>query len=45
MAHPQVIGRPARVRIVERLIRHILGAKDVWIARPPEIAAPYLSRR
>jgi peptidoglycan/xylan/chitin deacetylase (PgdA/CDA1 family) len=45
MAHPQVIGRPSRMRMVERLIRHILGKHDVWIARPIEIAEHYLAQR
>jgi len=45
MGHPQVIGRPSRMRMVERLIQHILEKKDVWIARPIEIAEHYLSQR
>lgn len=45
MGHPQVIGRPSRIRMVERLIQHILGKKNVWIARPIEIAEHYLSQR
>ncbi len=38
MGHPQVIGCPSRMRIVERLIRHMLGKKDVWFAVPIEVA-------
>ena len=45
MGHPQVIGRPSRMRMVERLIQYILAKKDVWIARPIEIAEHYLSQR
>jgi peptidoglycan-N-acetylglucosamine deacetylase len=45
MGHPQVIGRPSRMRMVERLIQHIQAKKDVWIARPLEIAEHFLSQR
>ena len=45
MGHPQVIGRPSRMRMVERLIQHILGKKDVWIAPPIEIARHVLAQR
>jgi peptidoglycan/xylan/chitin deacetylase (PgdA/CDA1 family) len=45
MGHPQVIGRPSRLRMVERLIQHILAKKDVWIAPPIEVAEHYLSQR
>jgi peptidoglycan-N-acetylglucosamine deacetylase len=45
MGHPQVIGRPSRMRMVERLIQHILAKKDVWIAPPIEVAEHYLSQR
>jgi peptidoglycan/xylan/chitin deacetylase (PgdA/CDA1 family) len=45
MGHPQVIGRPSRMRMVERLLKHILAKKDVWIAPPIEIAEHYLSQR
>jgi peptidoglycan/xylan/chitin deacetylase (PgdA/CDA1 family) len=38
MFHPQVMGRPSRMRMLERLVQHILGKKNVWIARPGEIA-------
>ncbi len=44
MMHPQVMGRPSRMRMLERLIQHILGKKDVWIARPIEIAEHWLAR-
>ena len=45
MGHPQVIGRPSRMRMVARLLEHILAKGDVWIARPIEVAEHYLSQR
>jgi len=45
MGHPQVIGRPARMRMVARLLEIILGKGDCWIATPLEIAAHYLAHR
>jgi peptidoglycan/xylan/chitin deacetylase (PgdA/CDA1 family) len=45
MGHPQVIGRPSRMRMVARLIELILGKGDVWIARPIEVAQHYLAQR
>jgi len=45
MGHPQVIGRPSRMRMVSRLLELILGKGDVWIARPIEIAEHYPSQR
>lgn len=44
MMHPQVIGRPSRMRMVERLIGKILEKGDVWIARPIEIAGYWLDQ-
>jgi peptidoglycan-N-acetylglucosamine deacetylase len=44
MGHPQVIGRPSRMRMVARLLEIIVGRGDVWIARPIEVAEHYLSR-
>ena len=44
MGHPQVIGRPSRMRMLERLIRQILGKKDIWFARPIEVAEFWLAR-
>ncbi|MFI7135163.1 polysaccharide deacetylase [Nonomuraea sp. NPDC050153] len=38
MAHPQVMGRPSRVRLLERLIEHIKGHDDVWFATGAQIA-------
>jgi peptidoglycan/xylan/chitin deacetylase (PgdA/CDA1 family) len=36
--HPQIIGRPHRMRLLERMIRHIRGHEGVWIAQMGEIA-------
>jgi len=44
MGHPQVIGRPSRMRMLERLIRQILGKKDIWFAKPIEVAEFWLTR-
>lgn len=38
MFHPQVIGKPGRVALLERLIRHIKSYPGVWFARGNEIA-------
>jgi len=38
MMHPQVIGRHHRMRMVERLVRHMKAKGDVWFATPLEIA-------
>ena len=36
--HPQWIGRPARLAMLERLIDHIRERRDVWWATGAEIA-------
>ncbi|WP_238431450.1 polysaccharide deacetylase family protein [Streptomyces cavernae] len=38
MLHPQVIGKPGRVRALERLLDHIGRHDDVWFATGSEIA-------
>ncbi len=38
MMHPQVIGRHHRMRMVERLVRHMRAKGDVWFATPLQIA-------
>jgi peptidoglycan/xylan/chitin deacetylase (PgdA/CDA1 family) len=38
MGHPQIIGRPSRLRMLERVVRQIRGKGDVWFARPIEVA-------
>jgi peptidoglycan-N-acetylglucosamine deacetylase len=50
LGHPQVVGRPSRMRMVERLIQRILsktdagGKKDVWWPRPIDIARFWLEK-
>ena len=44
LGHPQVIGRPSRTRMLERLIRRILDKGDVWWPKPVELAEFWLSR-
>ena len=36
--HPQIIGRPSRITLLEELIQHILGHPRVWLARCDEVA-------
>jgi peptidoglycan/xylan/chitin deacetylase (PgdA/CDA1 family) len=36
--HPWLMGRPSRVKLLERLIRDIRASGDVWFARGAEIA-------
>ena len=36
--HPQIIGRPSRIAMLERLIEHILKHPKVWFARCDEVA-------
>jgi peptidoglycan-N-acetylglucosamine deacetylase len=36
--HPQVIGRPSRVALLDRFIGHIQTRSDVWIATCGEVA-------
>jgi len=37
-AHPQVIGRPHRMQMLEQLIRYIRQHDGVWFARMEEVA-------
>lgn len=37
--HPQLIGRPGRLRMLERLIKYIRGFEGVWFATGAEVAA------
>jgi peptidoglycan-N-acetylglucosamine deacetylase len=37
--HPQIIGRPGRLLMLERLIEHLTGLDDVWVAGCDQIAA------
>jgi len=36
--HPWLIGRPSRVRLLERIIKHIQGDPNTWIATGAELA-------
>jgi peptidoglycan/xylan/chitin deacetylase (PgdA/CDA1 family) len=36
--HPQIIGRPSRISMLEKLIRHISGHPGVWFARCDQVA-------
>lgn len=36
--HPQIIGRPSRIGLLERLIRHMRQFPNTWIARCDEVA-------
>jgi peptidoglycan/xylan/chitin deacetylase (PgdA/CDA1 family) len=36
--HPQLIGRPGRLLMLQRLIDYIRGFPDVWFARGSDIA-------
>lgn len=42
MFHPQVIGSPGRIKILDRLLREVTSKDDVWVATGREIAAQYL---
>ncbi len=42
--HPKIIGRPHRMRMLERTILHILEHDGVWFAQMQEIAAVFRRR-
>ncbi len=42
--HPQAIGRPSRMRMLDRLIKLIKSKGDVWIATPQEVAEYWLEQ-
>jgi len=44
MFHPQVMGRPSRMRMLERLIQKMLGKRDVWFAKPIDLARHWLAQ-
>ncbi len=44
LGHPQVVGRPSRMRMVERLIQRMLGKKDVWWPKPIDLAKFWLEK-
>lgn len=43
--HPQIIGRPHRMRLLERMIQHITAHEGVWIAQMGEIADDFRRRQ
>lgn len=43
MMHPQVIGTPGHIQILDKLIAHILKKRDVWFATGSEIANWYIN--
>ena len=36
--HPQVIGRPGRLLMLERFLRHLSGQKDIWVTTARKVA-------
>lgn len=38
MMHPQVIGKPGRMRLLERTLRHIRSHPDIWVCTGSELA-------
>ncbi len=44
LGHPQIIGRPSRMRMVERLVQRMLGKKDVWWPKPIDLAKFWLEK-
>ena len=43
--HPQIIGRPSRIAMLERLIRRMRSDPEVWFAPGTEVADHWLKRR
>lgn len=43
--HPQIIGRPHRLRMLEELMQYVTAREDVWIARPKEVARYWRARQ
>lgn len=41
MFHPQIIGSPGQIQILEKLLKHLTEKKDLWIAQGHEIATWY----
>ena len=41
MNHPQVIGCPGKIQILDHLLKYITSKEDVWVATGPEIADWY----
>ena len=40
--HPQIIARPHRIMMLEKLIKYIMGFPGVWFARHDDAAKDYL---
>jgi peptidoglycan-N-acetylglucosamine deacetylase len=43
--HPEIMGRPHRMQLLERTIRYILGHEGVWWATMEEIGDDFLCRQ
>jgi peptidoglycan-N-acetylglucosamine deacetylase len=43
--HPEIMGRPHRMQLLERVIQYILEHDGVWWAQMHEIAADFLGRQ
>ena len=41
--HPFLVGRPLRLRHLDRALAHVVARDDVWPATSDEIAEAYLS--
>ena len=44
MLHPQIIGIPGRIQMLEELLDEMLSKGDVWVATGAEIADWWRSR-
>jgi len=42
--HPQIIGRPHRMQMLERLLQHVLEHDNVWFAQMGDIADDFRAR-
>ena len=42
--HPQIIGRPSRMAMLEQLLADVTARSDMWVATCAEIAAWTLGR-
>ena len=38
MFHPQIIGKPGHMIVLEKLLKHIKKQPDVWIATAEKVA-------
>ena len=45
MFHPQIIGKPGNIMLLERLLNYIDKFPDVWFATAEEIARQWISHR